>query len=590
MASQDRRPHVVLRALPLLAIIALMLAFVPVALGAPTPSSGFGVDISKDYVPATVPNDYTAAGVQYYSYQTLAPDTTYYIKAAFCQGAYDAATARGLIWNAATSAWVRTSDAWSDCPQFTTDAAGSVSSTWTYVAFGDDTQSGAWTLYFVARPVSGSDAEAVVGTKTATISVLDMTTVGAWVHNGVSVYTGKVTRVEADATSANGGSQGNTLALFQSEDNGCDDSDSSIIPEAAFSGGFRLWMPIPNPGYDSTNENGDIYLNVNRKTLTSFNAEVATRFAEPPADTDMAVMTNGEDMTPPGKPATLTATAATDHIDLAWPAAADNVGVTAYRVSRWTAAPAGATYSPEHKLIATVTPAADGSGSYVDNSALVNGTVYYYEVRAVDAASSIGPRSATAQALFDNQAPVTTVSGVRAGWVRRPVRLTFSAVAAQDEAPIAYTEFRVAGGAWTKGDAVTVSRQGVTTVEYRSADTAGNVETPKSCTLRIDARAPKVTAYGPVTAWRGGYVRFTFRVSDIHGPVSVKIGVTRYGKRVATYNLGMKPIGHKAAGMVACELPVARYSWRLVVTDAAGNRTRTRSETLRILPATHGRK
>ena len=680
MASQLRRPRKVLRSLPLLAAIALVLAVVPAALGAPAPApAGFGVANYQDYVSASIPNDYTAAGAQFYSQTTLAHSTTYYLKAVFCQGAYDATTARGLIWNATTATWVRAGDSWTSCPQFTTDANGSISATWAYVAFGDASQSGSWTLYFVARPVTGTDADAVVGTKTAAMNVLDMQTVGAWIHNGVSIYTSGVTRAEVDATSANGGSQGNTLALFQTENNNCADGNDTIIPVAAFTGGFRLWMPIPNPGYSGTNANGDIYVNVNRKTLTSFNASVATHFAEPPADTDMAVMTTGGDMTPPTAPASLTAVGSATSIKLIWPAATDATGVTAYRVYRWTARPDGVTYSPEHKLIASnVAPAGDGSGSYTDtDAALVDNTFYYYEVRAEDAATNIGPRSATAHALFgdkspvttatglaanatsgwtnaaaptfglsatdtdkttvdttwytvdggadvawtanpvaaagltegsnaiaywsvdtaglkedaqtgyiniDRTAPVTTVSGVPAGWVKRPAVLVFSTGSTAGEAPIAYTEYRVAGGSWTKGAKVTVSRQGATTVEYRSADTAGNVEPTQSCVVRVDSGAPKVTAYGPVTAWRGGTVRFTFRVSDVGGPVSVKIGVTRYGHRVATYDLGMKPVGRKAAGMVTCTLPVASYSWRAVVTDAAGNTTRTSAETLKVLP------
>jgi hypothetical protein len=665
-------------ALPVIALVAPMLLLAPAALAAPTAPVGFGAANYQDYIPLTVPNDYTAVGAQYYSYTSLAANTAYYIKPAFCQGAYSAATARGLLWNAAAAKWVRTDAAWSEFPQFTTDANGSVSASWSYIAFGDDSQSGDWTLYYIARPVNGTDADAVVGTKTATVKVLDMTSAGAWIHNGVSIYTGGITRAEVDATSANGGSQGNTLALYQTENNNCADGNDTIIPAAAFTGGFRLWMPIPNPGYGATPAGGNIYVNVNRKTLTSFNASVATQFAEPPADTDMAVMTTGGDMTPPGAPASLTATGAASSISLAWPAATDNTAVTAYRVHRWTARPASVNYSPEHKLIATVTPAGDGSGSYVDNdAALVADTFYYYEVRAVDAASNIGPRSVVAHALFGDQppvttatglaadatsdwtnavsptfsleasdtdqthvattwytvnggsdvawtanpvaaagltegsnaitywsvdtagleetpqtghinidrtAPVTSVSGVPAGWVKRPVTLTFSASAATGTAPIAYTEYRVAGGAWAKGASVTVSRQGATVVDFRSADTAGNVETPQSCTVRIDSGAPKVTTYGPVTAWRGGQIRFTFRVADVGGPVSVKVGVTRYGKRVATYDLGMKSSGRKAFGLVTCTLPVARYSWRLVVRDSAGNTTRTTAQMLKVLP------
>jgi hypothetical protein len=687
MSWEVLHPRVSLRAVLIVAAVAaLLLVSAQLASAAPT---GWGVDVTGggDKVPSTLPNDYTAAGLQFAVAGPLAANTSYYLKVAFCQGAYDAATARGVMWNAASGKWVRTGAAWSDFPVIQTNATATgvaAGSTWVYAAFGDDTQTGTWNVYFIARPVSGTDADALVGTVTTTVTVLDMATGGAWVHNGVSIYTGGLTRAEVDATSTIGASHGNTLALFQTEDNGCADGNDTIIPAAGFTGGFRLWMPVPNPGYSSVNIGGDIYVNLNRKTLTSFNASVATHFAEPAADTDLAVMTTGGDMTPPTAPASLTAVGSAASIKLTWPAATDDVAVTGYRIYRWTARPDGVTYSPEHKLIATVTPAGDGSGSYTDSdAALVGGTVYYYEVRAVDAASNIGPRSATAHALFgdvppvttatglaaddhsdwtnassptfdlsatdtdttgvastwytvnggagvlwtanpvmaagliegsnaisywsvdtagstetaktgyiniDRTAPLTTVSSVPAGWVKRPVELKFSAPSPAGQAPVAYTEYRVAGGAWKKGASVIVSRQGETKVEYRSADTAGNVETAQSCVVRVDSGAPKVTAFGPVTAWRGGHVRFTFRVSDVSGPVTVKVGVTRYGKRVATYRLGTRPVGSKTFGTVSCTLPVAKYSWRLVVTDAAGNTTRTTGEVLKVLPGARGRR
>ena len=58
-----------------------------------------------------------------------------------------------------------------------------------------------------------------------------------------------------------------------------------------------------------------------------------------------------------------------------------------------------------------------------------------------------------------------------------------------------YTEYRVNGGAWTKGTTVTVSAVGAYAVEYRSADKAGNVETAKSVAFSIKAKVtPTPTA------------------------------------------------------------------------------------------------
>ena len=63
--------------------------------------------------------------------------------------------------------------------------------------------------------------------------------------------------------------------------------------------------------------------------------------------------------------------------------------------------------------------------------------------------------------------------------------VTGTAPAAPAVSGVDYTEYRVNGGAWTKGTSVTVSALGAQAVEYRSADKAGNVETAKSVAFTI---------------------------------------------------------------------------------------------------------
>ena len=66
--------------------------------------------------------------------------------------------------------------------------------------------------------------------------------------------------------------------------------------------------------------------------------------------------------------------------------------------------------------------------------------------------------------------------------------VTGSAPAVPAISGVDYTEYRVNGGAWTKGTTVTVSAVGAYAVEYRSADKAGNVETAKSVAFSIKAK------------------------------------------------------------------------------------------------------
>jgi photosystem II stability/assembly factor-like uncharacterized protein len=181
--------------------------------------------------------------------------------------------------------------------------------------------------------------------------------------------------------------------------------------------------------------------------------------------------------------------------------------------------------------------------------------------------------------------PVTTVEGVPAGWVRHALTLHFSAAAAAGSAPIAYSEYRLGSGAWTHGARVTIRRQGVTTVAYRSADTEGNVETTQSCTVRIDGVPPTVVDIGSVVAWHGGTAHFAYRLSDpAVTSLRARLVITRYGRRVACVNLGRRPTGRKLAAALHCVWPTSQYQWRVIATDPTGQRTVGAAHTLRVLP------
>ena len=127
-------------------------------------------------------------------------------KVAFCpasDGGYVAADARGFIWNVGTGSWVQTSDPdWSHFPYFALDSTGAVvaaqstiDKSWAYIAFGDDSQTGTWNVYYLVRPTMGGPADVQVGPQSVSVTVLDMKTGGAWLHNGVS--TGKTAPTRA---------------------------------------------------------------------------------------------------------------------------------------------------------------------------------------------------------------------------------------------------------------------------------------------------------------------------------------------------------------------------------------------------------
>ena len=82
------------------------------------------------------------------------------------------------------------------------------------------------------------------------------------------------------------------------------------------------------------------------------------------------------------------------------------------------------------------------------------------------------------------------------GWYRTGAQVT---LAAGDEGEcvsgVDRTEHRVDGGAFAAYSApFGVGADGTHTVEYRSTDKAGNAETAKSVTVKVDATAPATTA------------------------------------------------------------------------------------------------
>lgn len=100
----------------------------------------------------------------------------------------------------------------------------------------------------------------------------------------------------------------------------------------------------------------------------------------------------------------------------------------------------------------------------------------------------------------DTTAPTTRLSTVPAqpaanGWYTGPVTAILTASDGAAGSGVAKTEYQLDAGAWTTyTDPVTINGDGSHTLSYRSVDKAGNVETAKNLTVKIDAIAPATTA------------------------------------------------------------------------------------------------
>lgn len=94
---------------------------------------------------------------------------------------------------------------------------------------------------------------------------------------------------------------------------------------------------------------------------------------------------------------------------------------------------------------------------------------------------------------FDTSPPSTTASGAPVGWsTTTPVTLTLSAT--DDYTGVSATSVSIDGSpAVAYSGPIAISKQGTTTVAYASRDGAGNIESTKTVTLRIDVDAPATT-------------------------------------------------------------------------------------------------
>ena len=327
-----------------------------------------------------IPNDHTPVGVRWSAMNSgetvtgLAPDTTYSVKVRLSPTpAPLKGENRGWTWNPTTQEWVQESDQdWGKFPTVTTDANGEIPNTWTFVKFADDTKSGTYYLLVSLNLAAGSTFNNV---SPPAVTVVNMRTSAAWVHNGAATEAAAHKRAEVSSTDE-------TPVVFGTshvEANGVDDDSNGVTddedygPEGA-AGDYRLVLPI----------------NLAANVLLNRVVEVADSTVSNP-DEDIAL--GAGDTTAPDAPTALSATAEDRNIALTWTASSDNVGVTGYRVYRWVTS--DVPYStPIHALIATV-PATQTT---YDDTMDTSGIEYNYEVRAFDAATNVSARSNTSTA------------------------------------------------------------------------------------------------------------------------------------------------------------------------------------------------
>ena len=174
-------------------------------------------------------------------------------------------------------------------------------------------------------------------------------------------------------------------------------------------------------------------------------------------------------------------------------------------------------------------------------------------------------------AVADTTAPTTTASGIPAsGWSKSAVTANLSGDDAGGSG-VAYTEYSLDGGAYTRGASAAVSLTGAHTLSFRSADNAGNVEAVKTATIGIDPDGPWTVALNKLTVKKGKVAKFRFKVVDLTPTANVEIRIYKKARLRKILVAGSTKTGSVMIGTWRCTLARGTYTWKVYATDLAGN-------------------
>lgn len=194
-------------------------------------------------------------------------------------------------------------------------------------------------------------------------------------------------------------------------------------------------------------------------------------------------------------------------------------------------------------------------------ASLADGT-WYFNLRTVDNADNWSTATNLGPFLIDTVAPSTS-DNAPAGWSTAPVTL---ALTATDAGQIAYTRYRINGGAWTNYTGpIAISAEGTTTVSYYSADAAGHLESARTTTVRIDSLGPSVPASvsASATSTRSVEVAWGASTDAVSGLAAYRVyrdGVLVGTTTSRTYvDTGLEPGG--------------TYVYRIAAVDGASNQS-----------------
>ena len=192
----------------------------------------------------------------------------------------------------------------------------------------------------------------------------------------------------------------------------------------------------------------------------------------------------------------------------------------------------------------------------------------------------------SADVTLDSTPPVTT-NDAPTGWKNASVTVHLSPTDAGSgmTGGSAKTEYSTDGGTtWTTGTSLTITADpvahttdGITTINYRSVDNAGNVAAVQTCRVELDTRKPITKAPSCASARRGRTATLKYRANDLPpngGTATVTIKVkTLHGTLKKTLRCGVKAVNTTLT--VRFKVPLTwkagTYRFFVYAIDAAGN-------------------
>ena len=200
-----------------------------------------------------------------------------------------------------------------------------------------------------------------------------------------------------------------------------------------------------------------------------------------------------------------------------------------------------------------------------------------YDVRATvtDAAGNVSTPSVVTARRVDNTPPVTTASGVPAGYSATDVTVTLNPT--DGGSGVSDTLYSVDNGPTQHGTSVLIpapsngSNDGSHTISFQSVDVAGNVETQHSVVVQIDATPPACPSCSASDYYRGT-VTLSATPTSLSGIASVAFQYSPDG--ITWTTIGTDSTGSSGTYSTSWDTTVpgdGAYHLRAQITDNASN-------------------